>query len=326
MNIVGKLVIKETFLYLFSNIISTKRNTESVSFRRNGNYRRHFEWTYELNRDVYKCYTQARSDPRIGYMKRIKKHWDELHPDLSYFNEKQLRQQASFVESKDLILETNLKNYEEHSQQEISIQIDEDTTSNLENPTQSNEPNDENFDENLLNDLKIKFLYYQDIYKNLPPRERNFDTQVNYDIKGVELQVMNCIINHQKEIISLWTINVIQYSATISLLDSNNALKELTDKNEKIRPRWKVFLNNKINSIRRKISYITLIVNCRNTSSVLTKHQKKIENRLKKWFHNTKLRTLESKLSQLNHDLKLASESLRNKQKLCERNSINKKF
>ena len=94
---------------------------------------------------------------------------------------------------------------------------------------------------------------------------------------------------------------------------------------KKIPPRWKVFLNNKINSIRRKISYITLIVICRNTSSVLTKHQKKIENRLK-WFRYTKLRTLELKLSQLNHDLKLASESLRNKQKLCERNSINKKF
>ena len=101
-------------------------------------------------------------------------------------------------------------------------------------------------------------------------------------------------------------------------------LKEITAKNEKIPPRWKVFLNNKINSVRRKISYITLIVNCRNPSSVLTKHQKKIENRLKNWFRNTNLRTLESKLSQLNHDLKLASESLRNK--LCERNSINKKF
>ena len=101
-------------------------------------------------------------------------------------------------------------------------------------------------------------------------------------------------------------------------------LKEITAKNEKTPPRWKVFLNNKINSVRRKISYITLIVNCRNPSSVLTKHQKKIENQLKNWFRNTNLRTLESKLSQLNHDLKLASESLQNK--LCERNSINKKF
>ena len=117
----------------------------------------------------------------------------------------------------------------------------------------------------------------------------------------------------------------IQYSAIFALLVYSNALKELTAKNEKIPPWWKVFLNNKINSIRRKISYITLIVNCRDTSS-LTKHQKKIENRLKKWFRNAKLRTFESKLSQLNHDLKLASESFWIKQKLCERNSINKKF
>ena len=58
---------------------------------------------------------------------------------------------------------------------------------------QSNKPNDGNFDENLLNDLKLKFLYYHNIYKNFPLRERNFDTQVNYDIKEVELQLMNCI-------------------------------------------------------------------------------------------------------------------------------------
>ena len=265
--------------------MSTKQNTKSVSYRRNRNYTKHFEWTYELNRDVYRCYTQARSDPRTGYMKRLKKYWDELHPDLNCFNEKQLRQQATFVESKRLILETNLNNNDEHSQQQTSIQSDDDITSNLENQTQSNKPNDGNFDENLLNDLKLKFLYYHNIYKNLPLRERNFDTQVNYNIKEVELQLMNRIIkdfiNHQKEIISLWTINVIQYSAIIALLDYNNVLKGITAKNEKIPPRWKVFLNNKINSIRRKISYITLIVNCRNTSSVLTKHQKKIENRLK---------------------------------------------
>ena len=218
-----------------------------------------------------------------------------------------------------------LNNNDEHSQQQTSIQTNEDITSNLENQTQSNKPNDGNFDENLLNDLKLKFLYYHNIYKNLPLRERNFETQVNFNIKEVELQLMNRIIkhfiNHQKEIISLWTINVIQYSAIIALLDYNNVLKEITA--EKTPRRWNVFLNNKINSIRRKISYITLIVNSRNTSSVLTKHQERIENRLKKWwFHHTKLRTLESKLSQLNHDLKLASESLRNKQKLCERNSI----
>ena len=99
------------------------------------------------------------------------------------------------VKNKNLIENsgTSFNNNDEHSQQETSIQIDEDITPNLENQTQSNKRNDGNFDENLLNDLKLKFLYYHNIYKNFPLRERNFDTQVNYDIKEVELQLMNCI-------------------------------------------------------------------------------------------------------------------------------------
>ena len=68
---------------------------------------------------------------------------------------------------------------------------------------------------------------------------------MNYNIKEVELQLMNCIIkdfiNHQKEIISLWTISVIQCSAIIALLDYNNALKKITAKNEKSRHDGKFF-------------------------------------------------------------------------------------
>ena len=83
-----------------------------------------------------------------------------------------MRQQATFVKSKGLISETNLNNNDEHSQQQTSVQKDDYITSNLENQTQSNEPNDGNFDENLRNDLKLKFLYYHNIFKNLPLRER----------------------------------------------------------------------------------------------------------------------------------------------------------
>ena len=42
-------------------------------------------------------------------MKRMKNYWDELHPELSHFSEKQLRQQASFVKWKGLVLDTNLE-------------------------------------------------------------------------------------------------------------------------------------------------------------------------------------------------------------------------
>ena len=99
----------------------TQENTKLVSYRKNRNYTKHFEWTYKLNRDVYRCYTQARSDPETGYIKYLKKYWGEFHYDLSYFDEKQLRQQATVVEFKSLILETNPKNHDEHNQQQTSI-------------------------------------------------------------------------------------------------------------------------------------------------------------------------------------------------------------
>ena len=85
-----------------------------------------------------------------------------------------------------------------HRFQQMSIQP------KLENPTQSKKPNDQNSDENLLNYLKLTFLFYG-VYKNLLLRQRNFDIQVNYNIKRVELQWIICIIkdfiHYQKEII-----------------------------------------------------------------------------------------------------------------------------
>ena len=41
-------------------------------------------------------------------MKRMKEEWDKLHPELAHFTQKQLRQQATFVASKSMTLETNL--------------------------------------------------------------------------------------------------------------------------------------------------------------------------------------------------------------------------
>ena len=80
--------------------MSTRSNTTSVSYRRNRDYSKHFVWTYELNTDLYKCYCKAREDPRIGYMARMKENWDAIHPELNYFNSKQLRQQAINIESR----------------------------------------------------------------------------------------------------------------------------------------------------------------------------------------------------------------------------------
>ena len=67
----------------------------------------------ELSKDLYNCYKKARENPKKGYMKRMKVLWDDLHPELSYFNGKYLRQQSTYVTQRGYILETQTENEEE---------------------------------------------------------------------------------------------------------------------------------------------------------------------------------------------------------------------
>ena len=64
---------------------STTNSKKSVSYRRNRDYSKQFRWTYELNKDLFNCYTKAKEDPKKGYMKRMKTLWDDLHPEFGHF-------------------------------------------------------------------------------------------------------------------------------------------------------------------------------------------------------------------------------------------------
>ena len=92
---------------------SNTNTTTSVSYRRDRDYSKQFKWTYELNKDLYNCYTKARENPKKGYMKRMKVLWYDLHPELSYFNGKYLRQQSIYITQRGYILETQAENDEE---------------------------------------------------------------------------------------------------------------------------------------------------------------------------------------------------------------------
>lgn len=80
--------------------------TTTVSYRRNRDYSKQFNWSYELNKDLFECYIEAKDQPGRGYMKRMKNMWDNLHPEFSYFTEKYLRQQALYITQKSYIRET----------------------------------------------------------------------------------------------------------------------------------------------------------------------------------------------------------------------------
>ena len=94
---------------------SNTNTTTSVSYRRDRDYSKQFKWTLnkELNKDLCNCYTKARENPKKGYMKRMKVLWDDLHPELSYFNGKYLRQQSIYITQRGYILETQAENDEE---------------------------------------------------------------------------------------------------------------------------------------------------------------------------------------------------------------------
>ena len=94
---------------------SNTNTTTSVSYRRDRDYSKQFKWTLnkELNKDLYNCYTKARENPKKGYMKHMKVLWDDLHPKLSYFNRKYLRQQSTYITQRGYILETQAENDEE---------------------------------------------------------------------------------------------------------------------------------------------------------------------------------------------------------------------
>ena len=169
--------------------MATKQKTISTSYCRNRNYSQHFEWTYELNYDVYKCYVNARNNPKIGYMKRMKEEWDNLHPELSHFNPKQLRQQATFVASKGIILDANLANASPKppstpSQQPSTTVNQSSNDSNTLISTESESHItyekdgshfDFNIDQSLFTGLQDKFSKFYNEHINKPLEERHYD-------------------------------------------------------------------------------------------------------------------------------------------------------
>ena len=78
---------------------------KSVSYRRNRDYSKSFAWTYELNKHLYKCYVNAKEDPKIGYMNRLKEYCDKIHPELNCFPSKNLRDHVSSIIKRNVIKE-----------------------------------------------------------------------------------------------------------------------------------------------------------------------------------------------------------------------------
>ena len=70
-----------------------------VSYLRKRDSSKQWNWTQELNEDVYNCHIKAKSDPKNGYMNHLKLYWDELHTEFDHLTPKNLFDQADIVKN-----------------------------------------------------------------------------------------------------------------------------------------------------------------------------------------------------------------------------------
>ena len=131
-------------------------------------------------------------------MKRTKNYWDELHPKMSYFSEKQLRQQASFVKSKSLVLDTNLETTNQSGETD-------NTTTDIVTPDEDRENQDNqltenvchiefNFDQAQLNEIRDRFLQFYNEFIDKSLEDRKYVIKTFKKILKTEWDIISYII------------------------------------------------------------------------------------------------------------------------------------
>ena len=254
-----------------------KRKT---SYRRpNRNYSTHVDWTYELNKDIYRIYLEIKPSER-GYMKRLKEMWDKEHLQLSHMTAKHLAVQVDRVIKKKLIRETGYieqdatlecetSNHQENiNEREIQTEPDEEPTSPLRQARPENRDTPQmEIDQNLYNDITSEWKTNFDKFYTQDIKERTYQTRIDRTINANNLAAMNKVLGEQLAVISdndnglsLWDLDVAYYAAAITLLQREGKLKEVKRMRRKMeKPGWQINLEQCIESTRRCLSFIDLL-------------------------------------------------------------------
>ena len=89
--------------------------------------------------------------------------------------------------------------------------------------------------------------------------------------------------------------------------------------------KWITSIESSINRIRKLISHVHVVIKCKREST-FTKHQKTLLHTLKKKFGDSKMSTLETKLTSLKQELKSKVDNLKQQKRLIECKKINRQF
>ena len=314
------------------------------SVRRNRDYSAHLTWTYELNKDLHECFLEA--DKSVyGYSGRMKKLWDNIHPEYAHLTAKHLTTQINRIQKKGLIFNAednetpapagiNRSNIQPEERVETPKTIGDGNSTSENIQTIASSDNRAILEESqdltdMINNIKPQWTRNYEKYLNIEVQERKYLTKKDRKIEELELQAANRItedkLTDEGDNINLWKLNVMQYTTAITLLERHGKLREKNFiRSERKAPGWILNLENQINAVRRNLSHVTLILSVE--ANNLTWKQLMIKKKLKKIYGSTKNSRLIEAHANLKHELRIRSKKLRNKRIVKERQRINTLF
>ena len=100
------------------------------------------------------------------------------------------------------------------------------------------------------------------------------------------IQIINEIISQefggQPSNLDQWTINVIQYTATMTVSEQENCLREIKTRAKRAKkPDWKIRIESRTETIRQKLLYMYMLQDCQKADK-FTGHQSLIKRKMEK--------------------------------------------
>ena len=131
---------------------------------------------------------------------------------------------------------------------------------------------------------------------------------------------------YAREGVLIWDLDVICYTTAVTILEAKGKLREIKNMTkQQNKPGWRIQLEQRIDSLRRRLSFIDIIPKCKEEQKY-TAHQRKIEYKLRKWYGRTTKENLTRIRTLLKQDLASACEKLRRRKVVNERQRINQLF
>ena len=132
----------------------------------------------------------------------------------------------------------------------------------------------QDIDLNVIHEIELKYKSNVERFSELDLKSRPYQTYLDCKVPEIEIDLMNQIIEQDLKIrkdINMWLINVITYAAAITLIERHGKPKPSKINNIKSskEPNYVIKLKSQIESIRRKISHIDVVIEIKENSIIM---------------------------------------------------------